>query len=121
MERSDFARVGCDTRLDFIGWDGFVGKAKNLSHAIRCFSIWNQLGSCVMMGVQAASFLDLERTGQTTFAARTNELAEAEGDGLSGTTLRNYRETFRRCETIAQVRIAKLKPAVPALGCSTRA
>ena len=38
-------------------------------------------------------------------------IAEAEGDGLSGTTLRNYRETFRRCETIAQVRIAKLKPA----------
>jgi integrase len=35
---------------------------------------------------------------------------EAEGDGLSGTTLRNYRETFRRCETIASVPIVKLRP-----------
>lgn len=37
-------------------------------------------------------------------------MAEAAADGLSETTLRGYRETFRRCETIATTRLAKLKP-----------
>jgi integrase len=37
-------------------------------------------------------------------------MAEAEADGLSETTLRGYRETFRRCETIATIKLARLKP-----------
>ncbi len=37
-------------------------------------------------------------------------MAEAAADGLSETTLRGYRETFRRCETIATIKVAKLKP-----------
>jgi integrase len=37
-------------------------------------------------------------------------MAEAEGDGLSGTTLRNYRDTFLRCEKIALVPLVKLRP-----------
>ena len=36
-------------------------------------------------------------------------IAEAEADGLSGTTLRNYRETFRRCGTVANIKLGKLK------------
>jgi hypothetical protein len=89
MEQADLARVGCNTRLDFIGWDGFVGRAKNMNHAIRCFSIYDQLASCAVMAVQAATFLDLERTGQSTFAATTNDLENKSGtsaddmDGLS--------------------------------------
>lgn len=37
-------------------------------------------------------------------------MAEATADGLSETTLRGYRETFRRCEAIAKIKLAKLKP-----------
>jgi integrase len=49
---------------------------------------------------------------QTTTLTQVFErfIAEAEGDGLSGTTLRNYRDTWRRCETIASVPIVKLRP-----------
>ncbi len=35
-------------------------------------------------------------------------MVAAEADGLSGTTLRNCHETFRRCETIAQIKVTKL-------------
>jgi integrase len=49
---------------------------------------------------------------QTTTLAEVfaSFLAEAEGDRLSGTTLRNYRDMFLRCEKIAQVPIVKLRP-----------
>ena len=38
-----------------------------------------QLASCVMMAVNAATYLDLERSGQTTFAALTDKLESQSG------------------------------------------
>jgi len=61
--------------------------------------------------VSRDSGIDLAPQATTLEGIFASFIAQAEGDGLSGTTLRNYRETFRRCETIAQIRIAKLKPA----------
>jgi hypothetical protein len=47
--------------------------------ATQCFSVGNLLLSCFDIANQAATFLDLERTGQSTFAALANELENKGG------------------------------------------
>ena len=78
MEQSDLGRVRPCQMMKMNG-DGFVGKVGNMSYAIRCFSVGGQLASCDIMALEAATLLDLERTGQSTFAALTNKLENESG------------------------------------------
>lgn len=88
MYTSDKSRVLACRKLTKPA-DGIVGKVGNMSSAIRCFSVVGQLASCFETAIQAATFLDLERTGQSSFAATTSDLENKSGsntadfDGLS--------------------------------------
>lgn len=87
-EQSDVSRVRA-CRMMKAPADGIIGPVGNMSYAIRRFSVAGQLGSCAIMAITAATYLDLERTGQTTFAALTSKIESesggtaAESSGLS--------------------------------------
>jgi len=86
-------------------------RANNMSAAVRCSSISDQLGSCVTLAVGAGTDLELRRTGQTTFAELENEVDNArsgatnaaESLGLAETALANVspdqlaRDIYKQC------------------------
>lgn len=65
--------------------DGFIGKVNNMKEAIACWSAADHVASCGSMALQAASSLDLVRTGQTTFAELTSETENKPGAGADET------------------------------------
>ena len=116
MEQSDLHRVRACQMMKMNG-GGFVGKAGDMSSAVRCFSVGGQLGSCFEMAVQAASFLELERTGQSTFAEMTNQLegkSDAKPEDLNGLSLAESapanmspdqlgRTVYKQCSSYAEL------------------
>jgi hypothetical protein len=114
MEMSDLVRYGCNTRRDFIGAEGLVhGKAKNMSQAIRCLSNGERFLSCADTAISAATWLDLVRSGQTTFAELTNKFENGsarQGEDIDGLSLAESapanmspdqlgRTVYRQCST----------------------
>jgi hypothetical protein len=59
--------------------DGVIGKAGDINAAVRCFSVSGQLASYEMMAVNAATYLDIVRSGQTTFPVLTDKIESAKG------------------------------------------
>ncbi len=117
MEQSDLSRVQACRMMKMHG-DGFIGKVGNLSYAIRCFSVGDQLTSCEMMAVNAATFLDLERRSQSRFAALTNKIENDSGASLeeiNGLSLAESapvntspdqfgRNVYKQCSSYAEIR-----------------
>lgn len=73
MWSADLARIPACQRFKQSG-DGIIGKVNDMKEAIACWSAGDHVASCGSMAVQAASWLDLVRTGQTTFAELTIEV-----------------------------------------------
>jgi len=77
------SRLGCSGSLKSgslqTSGSGGEYRVKNLSDAIRCQSIPNQLTICVMLATGAATYLDMKRTGQHSFGELETAIDNAHG------------------------------------------
>ena len=92
MWSADLARIPACQRFKQSG-DGIIGKVNDMKEAIACWSAGDHVASCGSMAVQAASWLDLVRTGQTTFAELTIEVENKPGAGADETNALSLAES----------------------------
>jgi hypothetical protein len=82
MEMPVLAQVCQAARLGSGAINGTASKLKSMSYAVRCYSISGELNSCYLLAAAAGTYLDLERTGQKSFAEMAHGLDTARGGGV---------------------------------------